>query len=73
MRAVWADLPNLKIAISQNMLNQIACNFIKLTTVKHVKLWCQLKNAVFCRSKMTLQVRGVAIMAFVATMMAALM
>ena len=71
MRAFWADLPNLKMEISQNWLSQIACNFIQLTTVKHVKLWCQLQNAVFHLSKMTLQARGVAIMAFVATMMAA--
>ena len=67
MRAFWADLPNLKMEISQNWLSQIACNFIQLQIlVKHILLWCQLQNTVFRSKKMTNQAEGGPVLAFMA-------
>ena len=69
MRAFWADLPNLKMAISQNWLSQIACNFIQLQIlVKHTILWCQLQNTFFRLSKMAIQAEGGPVMALMAPM-----
>ena len=69
MRAFWADLPNLKMEISQNWLSQIACNFIQLQIlVKHTILWCQLQNTFFRLSKMAIQAEGWPVMALMAPM-----